>query len=546
MVKKKKINKKTNNFTNVKIKIKFKNNHQNKFFKEKKKQIRRQEEKIKNFNNSIILKNKTKEQKNEILLNNWLKNKLMFKKYNIKNFYKFFYFDNSNLLNKEYLKVFFENFKLKKNGIKLKRIYFWKMNYPEIDYFPENYDHKGTTITTITIIKSENENIFGGVFCLDFTTGHLLKPKNNNFLFILKKDKKNFFQKFNQLNDEYLKKRILIHHLYKAFNFGYNQLEHKSFKSNVDNTIINFGDGDLTCYYKNDEGYSGSSEFFGLNYELPKGVLYYSKNARSFFGENKNGDFKIKEIEIFLIEKSEKQLKQEELIKRMYKTQFKEKKILKEKSKKNKKFIIKYQIESNLLNEEYYKILFENFNLKIFGNVLKRIYCGTIDGMDADSFHKRCDNKGPTLTIIETKDENIFGGFTSLDWDTYSYYKSKGINFLFILKKDKKYYFQKFNQKKDSINFSIYCIPNKAICFGNCDLFCFDKTKKDCHEGSSEFFGNCYELPKEIKYLSKESKSFFGNNENGKFEIKEIETFLIEVDLLKTWGKVDFLKNREK
>lgn len=49
------------------------------------------------------------------------------------------------------------------------------------------------------------------------------------------------------------------------------------------------------------------------------------------------------------------------------------------------------------------------------------LFRGTRDGMDTDVFHKLCDNKGPTLTLIKakarkTRDIHIVGGFLDQDW----------------------------------------------------------------------------------------------------------------------------------
>ena len=37
------------------------------------------------------------------------------------------------------------------------------------------------------------------------------------------------------------------------------------------------------------------------------------------------------------------------------------------------------------------------------------------NGWNVSTFHSRCDNKGPTLSIIR-KDNNVFGGFTERTW----------------------------------------------------------------------------------------------------------------------------------
>ena len=37
------------------------------------------------------------------------------------------------------------------------------------------------------------------------------------------------------------------------------------------------------------------------------------------------------------------------------------------------------------------------------------------DGFGAESFHSKCDNKGPTVTIVKSG-SFIFGGFTEAQW----------------------------------------------------------------------------------------------------------------------------------
>ena len=89
-----------------------------------------------------------------------------------------------------------------------------------------------------------------------------------------------------------------------------------------------------------------------------------------------------------------------------------------------------YGIYNTLFNTE---ILSENdkYNLmeilcKQLNNIqtkLHRIYKGE---PNAKKFHKSCDNRGPTVTIIKNDLNTIFGGYTSLSWtssemtETYS------------------------------------------------------------------------------------------------------------------------------
>jgi hypothetical protein len=48
----------------------------------------------------------------------------------------------------------------------------------------------------------------------------------------------------------------------------------------------------------------------------------------------------------------------------------------------------------------------------------ERIYDAASDGWGAEDFHRCCDRKGWTLTVVETTFGFIFGGFTTADWDS--------------------------------------------------------------------------------------------------------------------------------
>ena len=45
----------------------------------------------------------------------------------------------------------------------------------------------------------------------------------------------------------------------------------------------------------------------------------------------------------------------------------------------------------------------------------KLLFRASQDGFTAQAFHDRCDNKGPTVTIVKSGN-NIFGGFTENSW----------------------------------------------------------------------------------------------------------------------------------
>ena len=44
------------------------------------------------------------------------------------------------------------------------------------------------------------------------------------------------------------------------------------------------------------------------------------------------------------------------------------------------------------------------------------LYKATQDGYSVPSFHKHCDNMGPTITLAKNTPGYVFGGYTSKNW----------------------------------------------------------------------------------------------------------------------------------
>ncbi len=70
----------------------------------------------------------------------------------------------------------------------------------------------------------------------------------------------------------------------------------------------------------------------------------------------------------------------------------------------------------------------------------KLLYKGTTDGDTIEVFHNKCDNQYPTISIIESTDGQIFGGYTTKSWDKNNKNDIPDPDsFLFNLNKTKKY-----------------------------------------------------------------------------------------------------------
>lgn len=128
------------------------------------------------------------------------------------------------------------------------------------------------------------------------------------------------------------------------------------------------------------------------------------------------------------------------------------------------------------------------------------------DGSNCSDFHRNCDNKGKTLTIIETDKGYKFGGYTPLDWESNSGNKIDEITFLFSLNQMKK-----FTKIKNSR--SIYVTKDFGPVFGSgTDLY----INKNMNTGVSDFSNGTFLNSGELT----------GGENN--FNVKEIEVFQID------------------
>ncbi len=105
--------------------------------------------------------------------------------------------------------------------------------------------------------------------------------------------------------------------------------------------------------------------------------------------------------------------------------------------------------KERIKNNDLYKstIIKDEEEIKLLSNWInenkekkfKLLYKLSLDGDSIETFHKKCDNKGPTLIIIKTTKNNIFGGYNPLSWNSSGGYQNSNLSFLFSLNKKKKY-----------------------------------------------------------------------------------------------------------
>jgi hypothetical protein len=144
----------------------------------------------------------------------------------------------------------------------------------------------------------------------------------------------------------------------------------------------------------------------------------------------------------------------------------------------------------NWLKNPNNKIKNQNKTLK----EIKLLYRGSRDGFRANIFHEKCNNEGETLTIIESKDNFIFGGYTEINWDNTIWNgkvgeynnarrNGNGNEFVFTLKNPHEIKPAKFNMKKSWLNHSICCDANLGPIFGCNDI----RIENNCNITNNRF-----------------------------------------------------------
>lgn len=104
---------------------------------------------------------------------------------------------------------------------------------------------------------------------------------------------------------------------------------------------------------------------------------------------------------------------------------------------------------------------------------LELLYRASRDGYSSENFHKKCDNKSPTLTLIKSKKaEQVFGGYTKQPWNKSNMPAACKDTFVFSVTKKQKF------EILDDEN-AIFRSSVAGPVFGNGDIFiCSDCNKK--------------------------------------------------------------------
>ena len=147
------------------------------------------------------------------------------------------------------------------------------------------------------------------------------------------------------------------------------------------------------------------------------------------------------------------------------------------------------------------------------------LYRGTWDSFEPRDFHLKCDGHSNTLTVFKAKHSGfIFGGFTTVDWDSSSDDKSDANAFIFSLtNKDNKPV--KMNINPNAHKYSITCDSEYGPTFGS-DIV-ISNNSNTTMDGYSHL-GYTYRHP-QYEYGTNEAKTFLAGSFN--FQLAEIEVY---------------------
>jgi hypothetical protein len=147
------------------------------------------------------------------------------------------------------------------------------------------------------------------------------------------------------------------------------------------------------------------------------------------------------------------------------------------------------------------------------------LYRGSVDGFGAADFHRKCDGKSNTLTIVKSDNGNIFGGYTNVAWESKGGCQTGTSSFLFSLKNQTNSGL-KFNCFKTE--YSINCSSSYGPTFGGGhDLRISNNSNANIESYSNP--GNSYQLPPGYTYGTDQAQNLLAGSYN--FKVNEIEVF---------------------
>lgn len=122
------------------------------------------------------------------------------------------------------------------------------------------------------------------------------------------------------------------------------------------------------------------------------------------------------------------------------------------------------------------------------------LYKASRDGFDEGSFHALCDNQGPTMTIILSNNNYLFGGYTAIPWTSDNgSYKNDSTAFLFTLTNPHQIPPTKYLIRSGNTQYAVYHHPSYGSTFGSGHDICLANNRDANMTCYSSFSGTFYD-----------------------------------------------------
>ena len=165
--------------------------------------------------------------------------------------------------------------------------------------------------------------------------------------------------------------------------------------------------------------------------------------------------------------------------------------------------------EKKMINDWIYPYSEKNITSEL-------LFRTSVDGDNANTFHNKCNGKGPTITFIKTTSGKRIGGFTMISWKSSNCYKADSDAFIFSLDTC-----QKFVQWRN-FNDAIYDYSSYGPTFGDGhDIYiangCKSNSNNYCNSNYSYGFYYSYNL-------------INTGTQSTNFQVADYEVYLIKIN----------------
>lgn len=126
------------------------------------------------------------------------------------------------------------------------------------------------------------------------------------------------------------------------------------------------------------------------------------------------------------------------------------------------------------------------------GVTYERLYRGSVNGLNPAAFHRGCDRKGATLTVIRCTRGNVFGGYTSCGWrasESPTYVRSDDA-FVFTVLNPHGIPPTAYPLKDSEVSGAIWCSSRHGPCFGDDILLSNGRNKNTAKQFNGDSSSN--------------------------------------------------------